>query len=85
MANRAPSLDPLVFSIADLEKLGSEKLSRECRGEWLAGASCSLITVSGFSVTDTPGVEYYNEGAMDLVTYVTICPLDWLSCYPHQG
>ncbi|KAL4789444.1 FMN-dependent dehydrogenase [Aspergillus venezuelensis] len=43
MANRGRSYDPKVYSIADLERLGSERLAKVYR-------------------------EYYNEGAMDLIT-----------------
>lgn len=44
MANRPPALDPLVFSIRDLERYGSENLSDAFR-------------------------EYYNGGAMDMISY----------------
>ncbi|KAI1617297.1 FMN-dependent dehydrogenase [Exophiala viscosa] len=43
MANRGPTLDPNVFSISDLEALGSKKIPKMYR-------------------------EYYNEGAMDLIS-----------------
>jgi (S)-2-hydroxy-acid oxidase len=43
MANRAPALDPLVFTIADLKEEGSKKIEKMYR-------------------------DYFNEGAMDLLT-----------------
>ena len=43
MANRPVNLDPLVFSIRDLEEIGTQYLPQEYR-------------------------EYYNGGAMDMIT-----------------
>ena len=43
MANRAPTLDPKVFSISDLREHASRKLAKQ-------------------------NEEYYNQGAMDLIT-----------------
>ena len=43
MANRASNLDPLVFSIQDLEKEGTERLSEEYR-DFYNGGAMDMIT-----------------------------------------
>jgi hypothetical protein len=60
MANRAPTLDPLVHSISDLEKYGSSSLPPAYRGK------PESLVISVVLWTESP--DYYNEGAMDLVT-----------------
>lgn len=60
MANRPPSLDPNVFSIHDLEEQAKRKLAKPFRGMW-----SFLLRKKAYTATD-----YYNEGAMDLITCV---------------
>ena len=60
MANRAPALDPVVFCIRDLMREGSNRLSPEHRGR-------KKLEVPGPNTTDR-STDYYNGGAMDMVT-----------------
>lgn len=62
MANRGRTLDVQAFSMKDLERLGSAKLPIAYRGE--LGQMFSLNSGTYKSIA-----EYYNEGAMDLITY----------------
>jgi (S)-2-hydroxy-acid oxidase len=43
MANRASNLDPLVFSIQDLEQEGTKRLSKEYR-DFYNGGAMDMIT-----------------------------------------
>ena len=62
MANRPPALDDKVFSISDLKHEGSKKLPKSFRGKKYSVFFEHMLTISDF----------YNEGAMDLITWVAV-------------
>lgn len=64
MANRAATLDPNVFSISDLEALGGKRLPKMYRGECYHPIGTLFVCLG---LTDS-SQEYYNEGAMDMVS-----------------
>ncbi len=60
MANRGRTHDPEVFSIADLKEKASKKLPKMYRGkESHLVLRCPQLIIK----------EYFNEGAMDMITY----------------
>ncbi|CAH0053715.1 unnamed protein product [Clonostachys solani] len=59
MANRGISWDPLVHSIQDLKEEGSKRLPKMYRGKY----TCTKKPLFILGTAD-----YYNEGAMDLIT-----------------
>ena len=81
MANRGPIFDPTVFSIQDLEEQGSKKLARLYRGKRRQQISVLYITNSEAGLTFKS--EYYNEGAMDLITSVSILSDSLRTMYEH--
>lgn len=60
MAHRGETLDKNVSCIADLKALGSRRLPVMVRGE---------MTPHRLQTSNADGADYYNGGAMDLVTY----------------
>ncbi|RHZ60126.1 alpha-hydroxy acid oxidase [Aspergillus thermomutatus] len=59
MANRGKTLNKEVFCLKDLERLGSSKMQKAYRGK---SSICDTLFQTDSSA------EYYNEGAMDLIT-----------------
>jgi (S)-2-hydroxy-acid oxidase len=49
MANRASNLDPLVFSIQDLEKEGTKRLPKQYRDFYNGGAMDMITFVTNLS------------------------------------
>lgn len=79
MANRNRTWDSQVHCIKDLERLGSEKLQKSNKGT-MNGPNLSLHTFDwkkciAYTLKQQQQlilsivIDYYNEGAMDLITY----------------
>jgi (S)-2-hydroxy-acid oxidase len=64
MAHRGETLHNEVSCIADLKALGSSKLPKMVRGE-------QIQSVRGTRTLTNLHKDYYNEGSMDLITYVS--------------
>lgn len=67
MAHRGDALGKDVCCIDDLKRLGSQRLTPTVRGMHLPIAFGENLT----------WIDYYNEGAMDLITYYTIFHQGW--------
>ena len=65
MAHRGETFEKNVSCIADLKTLGSKKLPKMVRGRFSVKQVWSIPT----DLSDS--LDYYNEGAMDLITYAS--------------
>lgn len=71
MENHRAKLDPTVFSIADLKREAIKKLDKQDKS-WAGKNKDSSLPVHTIKRLTRRETVYYNEGAMDLLTYDSI-------------